>query len=45
MQNMAPTVYAYADIDELIEKEAAGRAKPPLPGAGDKPVTERPEAS
>ena len=43
MQNKAPTVYAYGDIDELIEKEAAGGAKSPLPGSGGKPVTERPE--
>ena len=43
MQNKAPTVYAYGDIDELIEKEAAGGAKNPLPGSGGKPVTERPE--
>ena len=33
------TVYAYGDIDELIEKEAAGGAKAPLPGTGDKPET------
>lgn len=44
MQNRAPTVYAYTDIDELIEQEAAGGGKNPLPGTGDKPVTERPES-
>jgi uncharacterized damage-inducible protein DinB len=39
----APTVYAYRDLDELIEQEAAGREKATLPGAGSRPVTERPE--
>ena len=45
MQTKAPTVYAYADIDELIEKETADGAKAPLAATGDKPVTERPEDS
>jgi uncharacterized damage-inducible protein DinB len=39
----APTVYAYRDLDELLEQEAAGREKATLPGAGSRPVTERPE--
>lgn len=43
MQNKAPTVYAHPDIDTLIEREAVGRSKNPLPGPGDKPVTERPQ--
>ena len=34
-----------ADTGGLIEKKAAGGAKSSLPGTGDKPVTERPEAS
>ena len=38
----APTVYAYPDIDALIEAEAAGGRKAPLPGAAVE-VTERPE--
>jgi hypothetical protein len=42
MQNQAPTIYAYHDLDELIEAEAAGGRKAPLPEPGDKPVTERP---
>jgi uncharacterized damage-inducible protein DinB len=41
MQNQAPTIYAYHDLDELIEAEAAGGRKAPLPEPGDKPVTER----
>ena len=43
MANGAPTIYAYADVDALIEEEAAGGAKAPLPGPGDKPSTERPD--
>lgn len=43
MQNQAPTIYAYANLDALIEEEAAGGAKAPLPGPGDKPPTERPD--
>lgn len=42
MQNHAPTIYAYRNIAELLEGEAAGGRKSPLPGRGDKPVTERP---
>lgn len=43
MQNQAPTVYAYPDAETLLEAEATGGAKAPLPGAGGKAVTERPE--
>jgi hypothetical protein len=43
MQNHAPVIYAYADIDELIRGETAGGAKKTLPAPGDQPVTERPE--
>src|SRR5207237_1007619 len=39
----APTLYAYRDLDELLEQEAARREKAPLPGPGPNPVTERPE--
>ena len=42
MQNKAPVIYAYPDLDRLLEAEAAGGAKADLPGAGDKPPTERP---
>jgi uncharacterized damage-inducible protein DinB len=44
MQNQAPTIYAYPNLDALFAGEAAGGAKSPLPGGGGKPVTERPEA-
>ena len=43
MQNHAPTIYAYANIDELIQGEERGGAKSELPGGGGKPVTERPD--
>ena len=43
MQNHAPTVYAYPNIEVLLRSEAAGGAKVRLPGPGGKPVTERPE--
>ena len=42
MQNHAPTIYAYGSIPALLEGEAVGGAKTRLPGAGGKPVTERP---
>lgn len=43
MQNHAPTLYAYASVDRLLQGEAAGGAKARLPGAAGKPVTERPD--
>lgn len=43
MQNHAPTIYAYPDIDTLIEREAAGGDKAKLPEPSDVPVTERPD--
>jgi uncharacterized damage-inducible protein DinB len=43
MQNHAPTIYAYSDIDTLMNGEEHGGAKAKLPGAGGKAVTERPE--
>ena len=43
MQNQAPTIYGYPDLNELLEREAEGGGKKPLPGAGGKAVTERPE--
>ncbi len=42
--NKALTIYAYSDIDSLIEGESRGGAKNVLPGPGDKPSTERPGA-
>ena len=42
MQNHAPTIYAYRDIDALLEGEAQGGEKSPLPGARGQRVTERP---
>lgn len=44
MQNHAPTVYAYSGLQELLAGEAAGGKKSHLPGGGEKPVTERPDA-
>ena len=43
MQNHAPTIYAYPALEAILDGEAAGGKKNPLPAAGDKPVTERPE--
>lgn len=42
MQNQAPVIYPYRDLDELLEQEATNREKAPLPGPGDRPPTERP---
>jgi uncharacterized damage-inducible protein DinB len=44
MQNHAPTIYAYPNLDALLAGESAGGRKSPLPGAGGKAVTERPES-
>ena len=41
MQSHAPTIYAYATLEALLEGEARGGAKAALPGVGGKPVTER----
>jgi uncharacterized damage-inducible protein DinB len=43
MQNHAPTIYAYPNLESLLEGEAAGGGKTKLPGPGGKPVTERPD--
>jgi uncharacterized damage-inducible protein DinB len=45
MQNHAPTIYAYASLEELLRGEPEGGAKSPLPGAAGKPVTERPDGA
>jgi uncharacterized damage-inducible protein DinB len=42
MQNHAPTIYAYRDLDALLEGEGLGGRKSQLPGASGKSVTERP---
>ena len=42
MQNHAPTIYAYPNIDVLLKAESTGGAKSRLPGPGEKPPTERP---
>ena len=42
MQNHAPTIYAYASLETMLQAEAKGGAKSPLPRPGDQPVTERP---
>jgi uncharacterized damage-inducible protein DinB len=42
MQNHAPTIYPYPDLESLFAGEAAGGKKAQLPGPGDRPVTERP---
>lgn len=42
-QHAAPTIYAYRDLDQLLEDAAEGQAKAALPGApADRAVTERP---
>jgi uncharacterized damage-inducible protein DinB len=43
MQNQAPTIYAYANLEALFEGEAGGGRKAELPDVGARPVTERPE--
>ena len=42
MQDNAPVIYAYPDLNSLIEQEAAERRRKSLPRPGPKPVTERP---
>lgn len=44
MQNNAPTIYAYPNLEALLNGEATGGAKAILPGASGKTVTERPES-
>lgn len=46
MQHRAPTIYAYASLEALVEGETGGHAKTSLPGvaaAKGLPVTERPD--
>jgi hypothetical protein len=42
MQNHAPTIYAYSDLEALLAGESAGGNKAQLPGSEGKIVTERP---
>jgi uncharacterized damage-inducible protein DinB len=42
MQDHAPTIYAYASLDALLDAESRGGAKAPLPPMRATPVTERP---
>jgi uncharacterized damage-inducible protein DinB len=41
MRHRAPTIYPYSGAEALLAGEAAGGRKAPLPGTGDRPVTER----
>jgi uncharacterized damage-inducible protein DinB len=43
MQNHAPTIYAYASLEALLQAENRGGNKSPLPGSHGNPVTERPD--
>jgi hypothetical protein len=43
MQNHAPTIYGYPNLDALFDGEAAGGKKALLPGAAGKAVSERPD--
>ena len=42
-QNGAPVRYRYSSVEALLEAEARGGERPPLPGPGDKSPTERPD--
>jgi uncharacterized damage-inducible protein DinB len=42
MASHAPTIYAYESLEKLLAGEQSGGSKAKLPGAGGKPVTERP---
>jgi uncharacterized damage-inducible protein DinB len=42
MQNHAPTIYAYGDLEKLLGGLERGEGKARLPGGGGKAVTERP---
>jgi uncharacterized damage-inducible protein DinB len=41
-QNGARVIYQYADVDRLLQAETNDSDRPPLPGPGIKPPTERP---
>ena len=42
-QHGGRVVYRYASVDDLLAQESRGGGAPPLPDAGDAPVTERPD--
>ena len=42
MQNHAPTIYAYASLETLLEAESRGGTKSPLPAISGNALTERP---
>ena len=42
MQSNAPVIYAYPDVETLLDAEPRGGAKSQLPGPGNDPPTERP---
>jgi uncharacterized damage-inducible protein DinB len=42
-QNGATVIYRYSTVEDLLKREAHGGEAPPLPGGGEKPVTERPD--
>ena len=42
MQDDAPAIYAYPDLESLIQGETGGGRKSALPTPGPRPVTERP---
>ena len=44
LQNHAPTIYAYEDLDHLLVDLEKGDGKRKLPGSGGNPATERPAA-
>ena len=44
-QDRAPTIYAYSSVDALLQGEAAGGAKAPLPEPSGRVVTERPPST
>ena len=43
MQNHAPAIYAYPEVETMLREEADERRKKPLPGPGKNAPTERPE--
>ena len=43
MQNRAPVIYPYPDLETLVREESAGRNKASLPGPGSNSPTERPQ--
>jgi hypothetical protein len=43
MQNHAPTIYAYHDLQSLLQGESGGGRKTPLQESPQQPVSERPD--